>query len=44
MPTMVKAICKPMVANFNVEDSSSEEEEDEQGEMSVTVDCYGDDD
>ena len=40
MPAMEKTIRKPMVADFNVEDSSSEEEEDE-GEMSV--DCDGDD-
>jgi hypothetical protein len=41
MPTMEKIIRKPKIADFNVEDSSSEEEEDEQGEMSV--DCDGDD-
>ena len=40
MPAMEKTIRKPMVADFNVEDSSSEEEEDE-SEMSV--DCDGDD-
>ena len=40
MPAMEKTIRKPMVADFNVVDSSSEEEEDE-SEMSV--DCDGDD-
>ena len=40
MSAMEKTIHKPMVADFNIEDSSSEEEEDE-GEMSV--DCDGDD-
>ena len=40
MPAMEKTICKPMVADFNIEDSSSEEKEDE-GE--VSVDCDGDD-
>ena len=38
MPTMEKAIRKPMVSDFNVEDSSSEEEEDEQG-REMSVDC-----
>jgi len=35
MPTMEKALRKPMVADFNPEDESSEEDEQDQDQMSI---------
>ena len=38
MPTMEKALCKPMVADFNPEGESSDEDEQDQDQMSIDDD------